>query len=557
MNILKKSLTKKLIVTIIGIILLCCISLTIVSYSMIKNAVKEQMQQDGTTLVNSLKQQVERNHIESLDDLQSIFQGIKEYSLGNLVYVSFSDVNGNLLVSDSFLATEAETVDAVSAATSKGDVESVVKDSKTSGSIIDTTSGEKVYNVSTRIEVGKQKGAFNIGISLENMNHEIALALKEIIIISLVVMTIATIIAIALGNYITRPIKLMSGRIEEFAAGDFSTGFEHKSFDEIGKMSFDLEQMRLTLKTLIAEIQEKANLVANHSGTLSKVIDDTSMTDRDITMASEELAVGSAELANYSQDGLHRLTSLAEEINLLNSNANQMQSSIEESKAANDVGRTYILDLKAALDENTKVSSEINTMVDHLSEQSKAIANIITVIKGISEQTNLLAFNASIESARAGEHGRGFAVVAEEIRKLSQQTKNSIIGIEEIITEVSTGIEKTHEFVKVSESVNRKTAEVSQASVRTFNTMESSLVKIITQIQGVLEQINNITDYKNEVINSFENISSIAEEATASTEEISSSLEQQLSNMEKVAQSSHELLEIASGLNQLVSKFQL
>ena len=345
--------------------------------------------------------------------------------------------------------------------------------------------------------------------------------------------------------------------MEEFAAGDFSTGFEHKSLDEIGKMSSALERMRLTLKNMISEIQDKANLVASHSSTLSRVIDDTSMTEKDISKASEELAVGSTELANHSQDGLHRLTSLAEEINLLNANANQMQSSIEESKASNDVGRTYLLYLKAALDENTKVSAEINTMVDQLSEKSKAIADIITVIKGISEQTNLLALNASIESARAGEHGRGFAVVAEEIRKLSEQTKSSIIGIEEIITEVSTGIEKTHEFVKTSESVNIKTAEISQGSVKAFNTMEGSLVYIITQIQGVLEQIKNITEYKNEVVQLIENISSIAQESTAETEEISSSLEQQLYNIETVAQSSHELLEIASGLDQLVSKFQL
>ena len=214
---MKNSLMKKIIAAFIGIIILCCVSLAAVSYNMIKNAVEDQMQQDGTTLVNSLKQQVERNHVDSLDELQGIFQGIKENSLGILVYVSFSDVNGNVLVSDSFITTEAESVDAVSAATSKGDGESVVNDSKTSGSVIDTTSGEKVYNVSTRIEVGQEKGAFNLGISLENMNQEIALALMEIIIISLVVMAIAMISAIALGKYITRPIRLMSGRIEELS----------------------------------------------------------------------------------------------------------------------------------------------------------------------------------------------------------------------------------------------------------------------------------------------------------------------------------------------------
>lgn len=525
---------------------------------MIKNAVKEQMQNDGSTLATFIKHQVSNNHINTLDELHSIFMKIKEDSAGNLTYVSFSDEKANLLVSDSFVATEGDTWDGVSSATSQGDVVAVVSEEKTKGDIISTSSGEQVYNISTSIEVSEElKGALNLGISLESMNQQIALALTEIVIVSLVIIAIAIAIAIMLGTYISKPLRMMSSRLEQFSEGDFTVGFEYKSSDEIGKMSSSLERMRMTLKDMMSEIKEKANSVAVNSSSLSRVIDDTSMTEKDITMASEELAVGSTELASNSQDGLVRLTSLAEEINVLNSNASKMQTLIEESKAANDVGRVYLQDLQDALYENKKVSDEIKSMVVHLSEQSKAIAQITNVIKGISEQTNLLALNASIESSRAGEHGRGFAVVAEEIRKLSEQTKSSIIGIEGIITEVSVGIDKTYDFMKASEEVNHKTEEVSQGSVKAFKTMESSVVHIIAQIQSVLAKIHSITEHKNEVVQSIENISSIAQESTAATEEISSSLEQQLSNMEQVASTSHALLEVASGLEQLVARFKL
>lgn len=555
---MKKSLTGKFIFIFVILIIVITAAFTFVSYRKIQTSVTNQMKNDGTTLVLFLKSQIQKNNITSLEELHDIFGEIKQGSEGSIEYISFSDNNYNIIASDDFITTEESGTDAVSSATSQGSVSEVVTDKVTRGDIIQAASGENVYNVSTDFILTEQlTGALNIGLSLKSMYAQIQKSVWDTIWISLVIMVLTLITGSLFARRIIRPIKKMSGNMKSFADGDFTISFEHKSKDEIGQMSAVLNNMRENLKGMMGSIQENSNQVSQSSNQLTTVIDETSAVAHEITKASEELATGATELAVNATEGLERLNSLAQEINVLYTGAGSMKNIIEQTKNANQVGMNSLRELQKAIEENSKVSGQIREQVEELRVKSATIVEITTVIKEIAEQTNLLSLNASIESARAGEHGKGFAVVAEEIRKLSEQTKKSIIGIEGVITEVSDSVSKTHEFMEQGSKVMNRTTAISAESGRAFETIELSVANIIQQIQGLIDGVTKVNMDKDEVIKSIESISAITEESTASTEEISSSLEQQLGNMSYISNSAKELQSIASELERLARQFKL
>ena len=554
-----KSLMRKILAAMIIITFICSVLFMGVSYYMLQKSVISQMQSDGKTLIANLKREIINNNVSELNQLQGIFKDIKEGSDGNIVYVSLSDENSAVIVSDNSQPEKTEGgADAVSSATQTGDVSKVISNQETLGQILKLPTGEKVYNVSTDITNGAEiTGALNIGISLQSMYGQIREAVIETVTISLLVMLLAIIFGVFLSRQIVKPIKNICENLKIFASGDFTIEFAHKGKDEIGVMSAALENMRQIFKTMVGEIKENANQVSNSSQSLAAVLEETSCTSEGITNASEQLNNGSARLAINTQKGMESLNALAEKINRLHNRAGSIQDSIKASQAASQAGTESLRELKNAADENDMVTNQIKEQVDSLSIKLESITEITNVIKKIAGQTNLLALNAMIESARAGENGRGFTVVADEIGKLSEQTTDSIAGIETIINEVGSAIEKTREYMKQGTEAAHKTAEVSRESGKAFDATSHSIAGVIHDIQEIINSIMQISSEKDEVVNTMEDISGYIQQSSASTEEISMSLEEQTSSMDNVNLSAQELQKIAYELEKLVGQFKL
>ncbi len=554
-----KSLMRKILAAMIIITFICSVLFMGVSYYMLQKSVISQMQSDGKTLIANLKREIINNNVTELNQLQGIFKDIKEGSDGNIVYVSLSDENSAVIVSDNSQPEQPEGgLDAVSSATQTGDVSEVINNQETLGQILKLPSGEKVYNVSTDISNGAViTGALNIGISLQSMYGQIREAVIETVTISLLVMLLAIILGVFLSRQIVKPIKNICENLKIFASGDFTIEFAHKGKDEIGVMSAALENMRQIFKTMVGEIKENANQVSGSSQSLAAVLEETSCTSEGITNASEQLNNGSARLAINTQKGMESLNALAEKINRLHNRAGSIQDSIKASQAASQAGTESLRELKNAADENDTVTNQIKEQVDSLSIKLESITEITNVIKKIAGQTNLLALNAMIESARAGENGRGFTVVADEIGKLSEQTTDSIAGIETIINEVGSAIEKTREYMKQGTEAAHKTAEVSRESGKAFDATSRSIAGVIQDIQEIINSIMQISNEKDEVVNTMEDISGYIQQSSASTEEISMSLEEQTSSMDNVNLSAQELQKIAYELEKLVGQFKL
>lgn len=555
-----KSLTGRMLAVILLLIALCCASLMGVSYYEIYQSATNQMKSDGSTLIHNIKRDIKEEQITRLDALQEVFKKIKEDSNANIVYVSLSDESAQVIVSNDVLTDDStgNGADAASSATSKGDVSEVLEQQTTLGQIITTAGGEKVYNVSTDFELNDEiKGALNLGISLDNMYKQIRQAIIQTILLSLAIMLIAMGAAVGMARRIIRPITMMSDRLKAFAEGDFTVGFTSDRKDEIGVMGKAMNEMQQTLRSMVSDISQSAGSVAQSSQSLNSICSETSTMAEGIARATGELANASTSLATNSVEGFERLNTLANEIAMISQRADGMRDSITRTRQANETGLSNIGSLLEAVSANEQVTLKIKDMVDILGQKSDAITVITDVIKNISDQTKLLALNAMIESARAGESGKGFAVVAKEISKLSEQTAYSIDGIEKIVEEVSTAINEAQVYVDQGSEVIIKTTKVSKETEEAFRQIDQSIVHIIQEIQTMIDSINKVNHDKNEVVGAIESISAIAEETTSSTQEIASSLEQQLNTIEHATSAAGKLEIIAAELEKLVRRFTI
>lgn len=560
---MKLNFTGKILAMVIVLVTVCSISFSALAYYMMQYSVINQMKMDGTTLILNIKGSMMNDDLNSPKDLQQYFSLIKEESQGNLVYISMSDENANILVSDSSEIKEEAAggeVDAVTSATTsdEGNLLKEVEAQETVGQMLTTPEGEKVYNISTGFQKSDSlSGVLNIGISLENMYAQIRKTMMEIAGISVGLLLLFILVSSLLARRMVQPIRKMSEKLKLFAEGDFTIGFEHKSKDEIGQMNQQLEYMRKNLQNMIGEVQTNADQVTRSSQSLTNIIEGTAEAAESISAASNELSEGALELSQNTQKGFEQLTRLADTIHGVHEHAGAMKVKVEAAKGANQAGTKSIQELQEAISYNTEVTDKVMEQVLLLSEQSESIVQITSVIKQIAEQTNLLALNAMIESARAGEYGKGFAVVADEISKLANQTASSIANIDHIVGGVTLAISRTTEFMEEGAGAIQTTNAVSADTRKAFYEIEEAVANMIDEIQTLISSIVKADEDKNEVISAIESITVIAQKENSFTEEISASMEEQMAGMEQVSQDSKNLEAIAAKLDDLIRRFRI
>jgi len=196
-------------------------------------------------------------------------------------------------------------------------------------------------------------------------------------------------------------------------------------------------------------------------------------------------------------------------------------------------------------------------MVKGLDTKTNDIAKLINVIQEIADQTNLLALNAAIEAARAGEHGKGFAVVADEVRKLAEQVASSVSEITSIIQ----GIQTESKNVVISlEDGYRNVAEGTETISKTgdiFNELKETIKKVSHKIRGMSESINSVLDNTKKMGESIESIASVSEESAAGIEEVTATAEQSNSSMKEVANSAKHLDKEAMDFDRLIQQFKI
>ncbi|MEO9484954.1 MAG: methyl-accepting chemotaxis protein [Ekhidna sp.] len=356
---------------------------------------------------------------------------------------------------------------------------------------------------------------------------------------------------------VSEPIFEVNRVANAMAKGDLSQRMETSSKGDIKLLT---DNLNLALDQLNVLLSDSVSITRNVEISASEML----VTGEEMSRSTGEIASATSQMSSGAQSQVQKVDESSQLIEGVLGTSNEMKI---KAKAINDAaklgseksqkGGGMLNELKVSISDILKYTTKSSESIEVLKGRSNEINQVLSVITEIASQTNLLALNAAIEAAQAGDAGRGFAVVAEEIRKLAEDSRKSATRIEQLIKDVQKDtLETSKAMTEMSQRVQSGTA-VSSAALEIFNEItESSNNTLVLSEEIVSASENQLTKIQ-EVVVIIEGVVVIAEQTAAGTEEVASSAVELASGMENYKTKSTNLSEIASGLKDELSKFNL
>lgn len=371
------------------------------------------------------------------------------------------------------------------------------------------------------------------------------------------VMLIMTIIVFLISSSITKPIIKLNKAAAQVAAGDMTYKVDIKSKDEIGQLANSFNIMTDNIKQLVQEINELSNSVVSYTGLMTSSSHQAVAISEQMAEAVSDLARGADVQSNSVQEGLNKVMQLGEDLKVIVENTNTASESSNQVHELIGEGMKVVSHQNTKVMENTEAGQNVAVAIKSLDEKSKQIGEIVEVIDSISSQTNLLALNAAIEAARAGEQGRGFAVVADEVRKLAEQSSAATGKISNLIEEIKQGTENAVKEVETSEHIIKE-QETSVSNVkRIFEVIAASVEQMRMKFEEVTLGTKSIDKETAEINDVISKLAGIAENNAASSEEVAASTEEQVATLQEISANINNLSEMAQQLKSSLNKFKL
>ncbi|MBI6701814.1 methyl-accepting chemotaxis protein [Pseudomonas viridiflava] len=345
----------------------------------------------------------------------------------------------------------------------------------------------------------------------------------------LLVLVLGILAAVIITRQITRPLQETLAIVDRIASGDLTHNEVVTRRDELGVLQQGIQRMGATLRDLISGIRDGVTQIASAAEELSAVTEQTSAGVNSQKVETDQVATAMHEMSAT----VHEVARNAEQASVAAADADK------EARAGDKVVGEAIGQIERLAAEVVR-SSDAMTVLE---QESDKIGKVMDVIKAVAEQTNLLALNAAIEAARAGEAGRGFAVVADEVRGLAQRTQQSTEEIESLVAGLQNGTRQVSEIMLGSRTLTDSSVELTR--------------KAGVSLESITRTVSNIQAMNQQIAAAAEQQSSVADEISRSIVNVRDVSEQTAEASEETAASSVELARLGGQLQMLVSHFRV
>ena len=366
-------------------------------------------------------------------------------------------------------------------------------------------------------------------IQVNRMEEQFSQAVTFLAVLTIIALLVAVIIAWSMIRAITRPINETVEVANKVASGDLTVSIKSDRGDEFGTLLAAFGTMVTSLRELIQQIDTGASNIASSSEELSTVTDQTRQGVADQRDQTDQVATAMNEMVATVAD----VAKSAEAAFAAAQTASQKSG--EGESAVNETLR-FVTDL------NSK-NADVMAKLQGLQSDTQNIVTVLDVIKSVAEQTNLLALNAAIEAARAGEQGRGFAVVADEVRSLAKRTQTSAEEIETLISNLVSSAESSVSTMETGTKLAEQTLERAKTAGTTIREMASA--------------VEEIRQYNSQIATAAEQQTSVAEDINQNVTLIRDVGDQSATSTEQVSAASDELARLAEGLSSQVGRFRI